>query len=72
MKLYRKKTIINFKIYINLDKSIMKEKVQFNIKAIQTDNGLECKKYFDKYIYKIKKIIHYFKYILIVQQVMHI
>ena len=55
MKLYKKKTIINFKIYINLDKSIMKEKVQFNIKAIQTDNGLECKKYFDKYIYKIKK-----------------
>ena len=27
-----------------------KEKVPFNIKSVQTDNGLECKKHFDKYI----------------------
>ena len=39
----------------------MKEKVPFNIKAIQTDNGLEFKKYFDKYV-EDKKIIHYFNY----------
>ena len=39
----------------------MKEKVPFNIKAIQIDNGLESKKYFDKYT-QDKKIIHYFNY----------
>ena len=41
----------------------MKEEVPFNIKAIQTDNGLECKKHFDKYVeVEDKKIIHYFNY----------
>ena len=39
----------------------MKEKVPFNIKAIQIDNGLESKKHFDKYT-QDKKIIHYFNY----------
>ena len=29
--------------------SEMKEKVPFDIKAIQTNNWLECKKHFDKY-----------------------
>ena len=38
----------------------MKEKVPFSIKAIQTDNGLECKKHFDKYT--DNKIMHYFNY----------
>ena len=37
-----------------------KEKVPFNIKAIQTDNRLECKKHFDKYVEDKK--IHYFNY----------
>ena len=41
--------------------SEIKEKVPFNIKAIQTDNRLECKKHFDKYV-EDKKIIHYFNY----------
>ena len=41
--------------------SEMKEKVPFDIKAIQTDNGLECKKHFDKYV-QDNKIIHYFNY----------
>ena len=41
----------------------MKEEVPFNIKAIQTDNGLGCKKHFDKYVeVEDKKIIHYFNY----------
>ena len=35
-----------------------KEKVPFNIKAIQTDKGLEYKKHFDKYVEDKK--IHYF------------
>ena len=39
----------------------MKEKVSFNIKAIQTYNGLECKKHFNKYT-QDNKIIHYFNY----------
>ena len=36
--------------------SEMKEKVPFD-----TDNGLECKKHFDKYV-QDNKIIHYFNY----------
>ena len=34
-----------------------KEKVPFNIKTIQTDKGLECKKHFDKYVEDKKFII---------------
>ena len=34
--------------YLQL-KRYCKEKVPFNIKAIQTDNGLRFKKHFDKY-----------------------
>ncbi len=74
IKLYAKTRIdrviryVYAKIYEELNSVISrelisekKEKVPFNIKAIQTDNGLECKKHFDEYV-EDKKIIHYFNY----------
>ena len=39
----------------------MKDKFPFNIRAVQTDNGLEFEKHFDKYT-QDNKIIHYFNY----------
>ena len=54
---YKRKEIKELEEIVQIDsiitrefKSEMKEKVLFNIKAIQTDNELECKKHFDKYI----------------------